>query len=475
MSSLLKGSILIAIGTIYKIVLSLLIDKFLAIKLGAENFGQYKYGITIVLLLSTFCTLGLGTSIIRSIAIQDSFLKKKKLISTSLVIVLVTAILVLVFTLSQKNLFGVDLLFLCATIFFSFNTLFNSIYSGLEKPNLKVFINDIFGFSFYLSFLWLYFIFDGDSSRVSIVYLAYVIIVFIANLVSSRKLYEKFNNDYILSDDFKEHIRYSIPLFGVSMLIILSANLDKVILNFFVSEKQLGIYYAVFNVSNLLPLILTILVFLYLPRMSKFLKDGKQNKAALLSSYSSKWTMIGASIFFGLIFFYTENILRLLYTEEFVEGIFVLKILTFGQWINVSLGFTGQNLLALGDSKSQLYIRTVSFILGAVLLYLGARYYGNIGAAISIIIALTCSNTLQIIVLKTKHNFVGYRKQNLYTLLVILCTGILLSLLHEVSWLKNLNYFVIMVIDISIFILLLLLSKVVNEKDIRVLKLTDVK
>tara|TARA_B110000902_G_scaffold266575_1_gene354878 strand:- start:6686 stop:7456 length:771 start_codon:yes stop_codon:yes gene_type:complete len=256
---------------------------------------------------------------------------------------------------------------------------------------------------------------------------------------------------------------------------MLSGNLDKVILNFFVTEKQLGIYYAVFNISNLLPLILSILVFLYLPRMSNFLKDKKLNKATLLSSYFSKWTMIAASIILGIIFFYTEDILKLLYTDEFVEGISVLKILSLGQWVNVSLGFTGQNLLALGDSKSQLYIRITSFILGATLLYFGARYYGSFGAATSILIALVCSNVLQIVVLKTKHNFVGYRKQNLYTLLVIVFGGVILSQLHKVSWVKDFSIFVLMIIDFSIFVLLLILTKVINQKDIRVLKLTDVK
>tara|TARA_B110000971_G_C20040036_1_gene517474 strand:- start:6594 stop:8021 length:1428 start_codon:yes stop_codon:yes gene_type:complete len=474
-SSLLKGSILIGAGTIYKIVLSLLIDKFLATQLGVESFGRYKYGVTIVLMLSTLCTLGLGSSIIRSIAIQDSFLKKKKLISTSLVLVLLIAVFIIIFTLTQEGLFGVDSIFLFATIFFSFNTLFNSIYSGLEKPNLKVLINDLFGFTTYLIFLWLYFRFNGELSQVSIIYFAYCLVVFMVNLISSRKFYAKFNNNYILSDDFKEYIMYSTPLFGVSILIMLSGNLDKVILNFFVTEKQLGIYYAVFNISNLLPLILSILVFLYLPRMSNFLKDKKLNKATLLSSYFSKWTMIAASIILGIIFFYTEDILKLLYTDEFVEGISVLKILSLGQWVNVSLGFTGQNLLALGDSKSQLYIRITSFILGATLLYFGARYYGSFGAATSILIALVCSNVLQIVVLKTKHNFVGYRKQNLYTLLVIVFGGVILSQLHKVSWVKDFSIFVLMIIDFSIFVLLLILTKVINQKDIRVLKLTDVK
>lgn len=473
MSSLARGSLLIAFGAIYKIILSLLIDKFLAVELGVEHFGRYKYGITIVLLLSTFCTLGLGTSIIRSIAIQSSFKKKKKLISASLLLVLVSSIVVMIITLSRKSLFQIDPTFLYAALFFSFNTLFSSIYSGLEKPKFKVWINDIFGFSIYLFFLYCYFQYDGNAEQVAVIYLIYVIAVFIINVISSRKFYMKFNNEYIKSLEFREYVRYSTPLFLVSLLIILSTTFDKLILNYFVSEKQLGVYFAVFNIGNLLPLILTILVFLYLPIISRFLQKKKQSKAVLLSSYSSKWTMILASIFFGVIMFYPEEILKLLYSDEFTDGILVLKILAFGQWINVSLGFTGQNLLALGDSKNQLYIRTASFIVGIFFLILGAKYYGNIGAAISILISLLCSNILQIIILKFKHNFIGYRKQNIFALIIILFAGIVLSFIHRINWLEGVNFLILGLIDIFIFMLLLFTTKVIGEKDIRVLKITE--
>lgn len=471
MSKLAKGIILVAIGVIYKIILTLIIDKFLAVQLGVENFGQYKYGITIVLLLSTFCTLGMGTSIIRTIAIQNSFEKKKKIISVSLFFVFIASALVLIISLSQKTFFLIDFNFLLATLFFSLNSLFGSIYSGLEKPTLKVWINDIFGFTIYLFFLWAFFKFNGETEQISIVYLIYVFTVFVVNIISSKKFYAKFNKDYILSKEFKDYSQYSVPLFWVSVLIILSANLDKLLLNFFVSEKQLGIYYAVFNISNLLSLILTVLVFLYLPIMSRLIKAGKQKKAELLSSYSSKWTMVLASILFWFIISYTEEILMLLYSNEFVEGVFVLKTLALSQWINVSLGFTGQNLLALGDSKSQLYIRTMSFFLGIILLFFGVKYYGNVGAAFSILIALIFSNVLQIIVLKRKHNFVGYGKQNLITLIVVLSIAILLLFVHKIKGLEHLNFLVLAFIDIFLFMLILFISKVIGKKDIRVLKI----
>lgn len=473
MSSLVRGSILNAAGTFYKILLTIIIEKYLATQLSIESFGQYKYGITIVLFFSTICSLGFSTSIVRSIAVQISLVKKKLLISISLVLILVTSILVLGLSLNQGLYIEVKPFFLYATLFFSLNTLFNSIYSGLEKPNLKVWINDIFGFTIYFIFLWAFFNFYNKSEDIAIVYLLYVIVVFIINLIYSRKFLTRFNKEYIKGKEFKEYLNYSTPLFGVSLLILFSTHLDKLILNIFVTEKQLGIYYAVFAISNLLPLILTILVFMYLPKMSKFLQNNKLRKATLLSSYFSKWTMIMASVILGMLFYYTEDILTLLYSKEFIEGAIVLKILAIGQWINVSLGFTGQNLLALGDSKSQLYIRLCSLVIGGILLVFGAKYYGNTGAAISVLIALLVSNMLQIIILKLKHGFVGYRKQNIYTLLVILSTGLLLFMVHRLIWLQNLNFLFLIIIDIIIFVVLLLFTKIISKRDVRVLKITE--
>jgi O-antigen/teichoic acid export membrane protein len=473
-NGLVKGSILIAAGTIYKILLTILIDKLLATQLGVNDFGQYKYGITIVLLLSTLCTMGLGSSIIRTIAIQKSLVEKKIIISISLFLVAIISLLVVFLAVTQSWIFGIDPIFFYATLFYSANTIFNSIYSGLEKPKLKVWINDVLGFTLYLAFLLFFFNFEAGTEHVAFVYLFYVLIVFFLNIISSRKFLKQFNIEYISSLEFKEYLKYTYPLFGVSILIILSANLDKLLLNYFVSEEQLGIYFAVFNISNLLPLILTILVFLYLPKMSKYLQEGKRNKATIISSYFSKWTMIMASMVFGAIIFYTEEIVRLLYSDQFIQGIIVLKILALGQWINVSLGFTGQNLLALGDSRSQLYIRLASFIIGAILLFFGAKYYGNIGASWSILIALMCSNLLQILVLRTKHKFVGYRKQNLFAFIIIILTAAILSLLHQFSFFENINFLVLIFVDLSIFLILLFITKVLSKKDLKVLNITEV-
>lgn len=473
MSSLAKGSLLIALGTLYKILLTIIIDKYLAIQLSVEDFGQFKLGITIVLLLSTFGTLGFNTSIVRTLAIHHSMYKRKILVTLSIAVTGIFCLLIILLGFLNRSVFGIEAPFLLATLFFGINTLYSSIYSGLEKPSLKTGINDLFGFTIYLFFLCLYFTYFKNSVTIAYTYLAYVIAVFLFNLVKTKKYFIFLNKQQMRSDLVKEYVSYTAPLFGVSILLILSANIDKVVLNYFVSEENLGVYYSVFNISNLLPLILTILVFMYLPRISKLMSQDKMSKAKLLSSYSSKWTMIMASVFFGAIYFYGEEIIALLYTEEFTSGVFVLQVLAFGQWINVSLGFTGQNLLAIGDSKSQLKIRLFSFIIGTVLLYFGAKLYGNMGASVSILVALLCSNILQILVLKIKHGFVGYRLQNLIALIFIISIGLFLSYLHNISVFKELHFIVSLLIDIILFTSILLLFKVVGKRDLIALKIAE--
>ena len=201
--------------------------------------------------------------------------------------------------------------------------------------------------------------------------------------------------------------------------------------------------------------------------------NGKIKTAILVNSYSSKWTMIMASAFLLIILFYTKSLLALLYSKDFVKGYYILQLLAIGQWINVSLGFTGQNLLALGDSKSQMYIRLLSFAIGTIVLCFGVVYYGNLGAAMAILFGLLCSNAMQIYVLKKKHNFFGYKLQNLYALVVLIFIGFTIGCFHKLIDFRELNMFLAISIDLIVFLALLILLKVLNKKDVKILKIID--
>ncbi len=471
MSKLVKGNLIIAFGTFIKILLTVLVDKFLALNLDLNAFASYKYGVTIVLILSTFCALGFNSSIIRTLAVEPDRKQRGALITFSFCVVFLVALLVLAALLLFGSGLDVDPVFYFATVFYTMNLLFLGVFSGLQKAGLKTYINDIFGFAAYLAFLLFYF---GDLSPdfpVSYVYLAYAFFVFAGNLLFSRSYFEPMPAGFFRSEKLREYLRYSGPLFGVAVLIILSTQLDKVILKEYVDGAALGKYFAVFNISNLLPLLLTIQVFLYLPRTSAYLRDGKKNKAVLFNSFSAKWTMILASVFAGAFYFYGEPLIALLYTGEYTSAQPILWVLLLAQWINVSLGFTGQNLLALGDSKRQLYIRAFSFVLGTGLLVYLSRVYGSIGAAYAILIALAVSNFLQIGVLYYRYGFRSYKLQNLYTFAVIFISGLALGGLHKALGMQDWHFLPALITDIVLFALIMVISRSLGKKDIRMIKI----
>ena len=77
-------------------------------------------------------------------------------------------------------------------------------------------------------------------------------------------------------------------------------------------------------------------------------------RASLVSSYVSKWLMLFSFIPFWALFSFPKDIIILFYSSEYINASKILSILALAQYVNLSAGFTGQNLIALGDSKGQL-------------------------------------------------------------------------------------------------------------------------
>lgn len=470
---MLKGGVINGLGILVKIVLALLLDKYLAFELGPGEFGNYKFGVTAALIISSIATLGFASSIPRELAITNVSGHREKIITNTFgLIVAISSLIITSLYLISLFTEGMDGGFVVASFFYGLNTVFIGVYSGVEDVKRKVLINDVLGYVVYLACAYVYFS-TTMSYGIWLIYFLYNLIVFLLNGYFSRKLFTRLDLSFYKSSVFKEYLRYTMPLYLVALLIILSLHLDKIILKWFVSDEDLGNYFAAFNISNLLPLILTVLVFIYLPKASVYFKKGKKSLVALLNSYASKWTLILASAFFLVLALNTEEIIRLLYTEEFDGAGTIVKILALGQWFNVAVGFTGQNLIALGDSKMQLYVRLVSFATGTLLLYLGVYYYEALGAAVAMTLTILISNSLQIFFLYWKHGFFGYKIQNAYCFAITVITGTVLGVLHQTGLFQGLHFFLSILIDLMSYALILLLFRSVSKDDLRILKIIE--
>mgnify|MGYP006101474093 CR=1 FL=1 len=478
--SFIKDSILLIIGFVIKLIFSLLIDRFIATNILPDLYGMYKYSVTIATLFSSIAGLGFQSSIVRTISINknnNSYIKK--VITHSLFLILFS-IIILFFIINTAvfyNIFNVSVevfgIIAFAIIGLTLNQFIVGIFSGLKDVKVKIIVNDIFQ---PLLFFVLLFLFSNSINVlfISKLFVWSILISAILNLFFANKklvsLYGSFTFKEINSNiSIRDYYKYTLPILVTTIFIGFALSADKIVLSEIINAEQIGLYFSAFTLSNILGFILTSLLFLFLPVASTFYGKGKFLGGSLVSAYISKWLMLVSFIPFWLLFNYSEDILIWVYSIEYKNASYVLKILAVAGYINVSVGFTGQSLLALGDSYSQMIIRFVGVAATLLLAYILGEMYGINGVAISVLLSLLITNSLQVSVAFFKYKVALIQKINIYTYLFILIVILSLCIGNKVLIIDN--FLLSYTVDIVFYCLMIFVFKIINIKDYRTVKL----
>ncbi len=479
----IKDSLLLVIGFGLKILFVLLTDRVLAINLGPENYGIYKYSITIVTILSSISTFGFASSVVKTVSLyKDNKQYLNKVFKSSFAIQMgISFFLLVIFLIPSVSGIveihnkGVFNIILTSIVAITFNQIFIGIYSAFKKTNYKVIINDISHSALLYVFLLILFSYQIDLFLVCLIYVVLVFLILIINLIFIIKIikpYLNFRTIFIKNRiSIRDFYKYSFPIFITVILISFSASIDKIVLSYLVTEKDLGIYFSAFMLSSVLNFILASLLFIYLPIASYYFTNNKFKQGGIISTYISKWLMIIVFIPFWLLFYYSSTLINLFYDNEFLEGKIALSILAVSGFINVSAGFTGQNLLALGDSLNQMKIRIIGLFMGLLLAILLGNLYHINGIAISVLITLVITNLLQILVAYYKHKVRLIQKVNGFGFLYIIVFILLLHFFHTFVQVKvfPLDY----LLDIALYFIFILSLKIFSKKDFRIIKIIN--
>jgi len=480
-----KDSFLLVLGFALKLIFALLTDRIIAIHVIPDLYGVYKYSITLLTIISNLANFGFHSSIVRTVALyqnnQDHL--KKILLTSSIIISVLATISMLIFSRSpvqdlisieSKEIFNIIVI---GILGFTFNQFFIGIYSAYKETKIKVILNDILQpallfFSIYMIKAWN----EITIIHICLIYTGVLYLIFGANIffvsqVVKRRLGGLRHIKIQTGLSLKEYFRYSLPIFITTLVIALSTNIDKLVLAQIVEKVQIGIYFSAFTLSSVLGFILTSLLFLYLPIASKYFAEGKFLKGSQVSSYISKWLMLISFIPFWFLFNYSYEVIYYFYGPEYTSGSLTLKILALAGFINVSVGFTGQNLLALGDSLNQMKIRITGFIIGLILAFLLGKHYGIEGIATSVLITLITTNIYQLLVASIKHKVLLFQKINLYVFIFITLIVLSLSVRHKIYHTDKflLDFF----LDLVIYFGFILIFRVINQKDKRMVKLIN--
>ena len=399
------GSILVGI---LGVGLSLAVSVLLARILGPKQYGIYALAFSIITIISVPTKLGLPQLVLRETA-KAHVVKQWGLMrgiwqwSTIAVCVFstLTALIALTFIFfdSEKitNLQSVIIVALILIPLISLANLRDGALKGLKHVVLGQLTESIIRPLFFVvMLLTLYYGFDvmspiyamgAQALSAMLAFLLGVGLLFYARPVQLK-------SQPICVYRTKEWMGAALPLAMISGMQIINSQADIIMLGFFRSPEEVGIYKIVVTGSGLVAFGLQVVSMVVAPHFASLHASGEIKKLQKLVTQSAKVTLLIALPTFILLALFGELLIEFVFGSEYIAGYLPLAILAFGQLINALIGNVGLLLNMSGNEKETmrgLFIAVVSNIVLNVLLI---PTFGIVGAAIATAITFIVWNLI---------------------------------------------------------------------------------
>ena len=470
-TSIVSGSGLILLGTIFELGIAFIAKIFIARFLGTYAYGLVSIGIIILSISTTFVLLGLHHGLARYLPRLTSPESRKGILISAFSITVLTSLIfgsilfffseqIAIFIFSNESLSPILKIFAIALPFTAFIRMVVGGLQGIKRASTTVFIKNIILPVSRFTLLIVVLIFGVSAIRVAWAYtLAYAVtaLVGIYAIYKYTELFYRVEPAY----HFNDLIKFSSPLAISTMMALLFVDADTILLAYFHTASEVGIYAVIFPLSALLIVFLNSFNFLSMPILSELHSQNKLLRMREMYSIVSKWIFIPTFPIFLALFFFPEVLIRFFFGNAYISGSVGLSILSIGFLFNAITGLNETTLLALGKTKYLLFNSTVAGILNIILNILLIPEYSFVGAAIATTVSYVCINLLNSMALYRMTGILPFSKpliklgtiatiaaSSIYVLFVVLSlnnTGLLLS-----SILFTFVYFIAIIVSESI-------------------------
>ena len=390
-----RGAGITFAGKIIQLLLGVGFIFVVARLLGAEQFGMYRLGVTVIMVLSAASMLGLDAGMKRYIAIARHDKNAEHLagiirfgvglpflVSTGLAIVVAAGAEILAAELFHTPELAPILRIAAISIpLFALANSFSSIAMAFKRVEYDTYTQDIgkevakavlslvaillgFGVGGVMMALNV----AGLLSLIPLIYLVHKLFPLQKALVA-RSTY-----------DTKELTRFSLPLFLSTLLNQFSRRLEELFLGIFSIVINVGIYSAMLSFTQIGTLANVALRGIATPIITELHHQKKMGELKRFYQTLTKWSLMFNLPIFLTVLLFGESLLGLL-GKEFTVGAFGLAVLCFGNLVDAGTGSSGVMVSFAGFSRLTLMNSVIYLAASIGLAILLIPDYGLIGAA----------------------------------------------------------------------------------------------
>ena len=177
-------------------------------------------------------------------------------------------------------------------------------------------------------------------------------------------------------------LKMAIPLLLVKATSLIMDSSDVVMLGLLSNPEQVGVYSVAARLALLGTFFLHVTNSAISPKLASLFANGQMEEMERMVKTVTAMLIVVATVFILMCIFFGKTVLGL-WGSGFSEAYFVLVILSFGQFLNISTGCSGLLLIMCGHERVHSWISVVAVLVNVVLNYIFITYYGAVGAAIA--------------------------------------------------------------------------------------------
>jgi len=437
--------------------------------LGWELFGVFMLGLTILSFARALSGFGLDTGALRFVALYKGVGDKarvKGVIVQSLKYTLMLSIIVgACLFLAAKPLLGklfnkpeleIVIKLLCFSMpFFMLMTMALAFTRGAQIMKYTVYSENIFWPICNLVLSTIFFVIGFGLRGILVAHVISLLLASILSLYFLSRTFPAIRQTEAIPET-RKLLRFSAPLLLATFLSFLVMWTDTLMLGYFRSSEEVGVYNAAIRTAMLTSMFLASYNTIFAPIISDLYNREEIHKLTQIFKITTSWVYTASLPVFLLIVLLSKEIMTI-FGREFLVGWSCLTILAFTQFVNASVGSVGTLLVMSGKQDLMMYNTLGICVLNILLNYLLIPSWGMLGASITSGISLIVFNVLMLLQVRILLRIHPFNRKFLNPTLFAMTAFVIVLLLKSMltNWTGMQKLFISVPLFLLVFITLM--------------------
>jgi O-antigen/teichoic acid export membrane protein len=426
------------LGNIVSIIIGFFFKIYVSNILGTEAIGLYALGITMIGVLGIFFSFGFGNGLVRFVSKYNAtnnfysifnYIANTTFINFCVVVPVSISFFLFPEFIAYKILNTPQIepyipLFAVMMFVNSFLVICEQIIRGLQEVKKNTIINTFLRLPLKVGLTMLFFSMGWGLNGFIISEFLAAFLALILLLILIKKSLPYFRCSVLKFPSFnEEEKKYSFNLLITNCIYALVSHGDKIILIYYLSISELGIYSVVLTIATFVPLVLSSVNSIFSPIISQLYSQNKLKELKYYFQLSGRFVFILSFPLIVFLFLFSEPIMAL-FGNDFIRGSSLLSLIILGQFINISMGSVGLMLQMTGLEKPMRNVLILSSVISFTLYFLFIESWGLVGLGIVYVFNNLFQNFACTYILNRRLNIFLFQKEYVKVLLLFLALAI---------------------------------------------------